>query len=113
MAKDKGKPKALRAVPPTGGEPLTPEQQQLQALGQQLQATRTELAVLKQMYAEVSVQARIAMSEREQLLQQAQRSQQVIEKLTADLQKATAPPVQTATAPPAEPADEEEEEEED
>lgn len=106
MAGDKNKkPKALKVVPPTEGEPLTPEQQQIQALSQQLQATRTELAVLKQMYAEVSVQARIAMSEREQLLAQAQRSQQVIEKLTADLEK--------VTAPPTEPADAAEEEEED
>lgn len=94
MAKDKT-PKALRSVPqPSEDAPpaLTPEQQTIQALGQQLQATRTELAVLKQMYAEVSVQGRIAMAEREQLLQEVQRAQQTIERLTTELAKATAPP---------------------
>lgn len=82
---------ALAAVPKIEeGTPLTQEQQQVQALSQQLQTTRTELAVLKQMYAEVSVQARVALAEREQLVAQVQRDRQTIEKLVADAQKVEA-----------------------
>ncbi len=104
MAKNKNKkPKALKVVPPAEGTPLTEEQQAIQALSQQLQATRTELAVLKQMYAEVSVQARVALSERDRLLPEVQRAQQTIQTLTDELAKATAA---TAT----EEAEEEEEE---
>ena len=89
MARSKTK---LQAVPKAEeGTPLTPEQQQVQALSQQLQATRTELAVLKQMYAEVSVQARIALAEREQLLQEVQRVNQVNQTLADQLQKKNEP----------------------
>ena len=105
MAKgDKKTPKALRVVPTSpDAQPPTEEQQAIQALSQQLQATRTELAVLKQMYAEVSVQARIALSERDRLLQEVQRIQQVLQNIAAEKEDAAEAPAEpVATEEPEE-----------
>lgn len=77
-------------VQPTGGGPqpttLTPEQMaQRQA---QQQRARTEVAILKQRFAETDVALTIATAERDQLIQQLQASQQTIEQLTASLAEA-------------------------
>ena len=65
--------------------PTPEEQAQMQIKAQR---ARTEVAVLKQRFAEVDVAKTIAESERDQLVQRLQMAQQIIERLTKELGEA-------------------------
>ena len=93
--------KKVAAVPTTKEEEQPDAQAQITAMQRQrAQRLQTEHAVLKAKFADVSVALAIAESERNQLIQQLQSSQQTIEQLTTALEKATAPA--TTPAPDAE-----------
>lgn len=79
------------AQPSVNPAAATPEQI---AAAQQAaqQRLRTEFAVLKQRFAEVSVSLTIAEAERNTMFQQMQAAQQTIEQLTASLAEATKKP---------------------
>lgn len=74
------------SAPQPGQRPATPEEQaQIQA---NQQRARTEVAILKQRFAETDVALTIATAERDQLIQQLRASQHTIEQLTASLAEA-------------------------
>lgn len=77
--------------PPVNPAAATPEQLAA-AQEQAAQRARTEFAVLKQRFAEVSVALTIAEAERDTVFQQLQSTQQTIEQLTASLAEATKKP---------------------
>lgn len=104
MAKSKQTKKTKKDTAPT---PITPDTQEKVAAPTQeqiasAQRLRTEHAILKVEFADVSVARAIAERERDQVIQRLQMSQQVIEKLTAELaetKSASAPEVLEDTTP--------------
>jgi hypothetical protein len=91
MAKSEKKTKKDTAptpiTPDVEGKVAAPTQEQIAAA----QRLRAEHAVLKVEFADVSVAKAIAERERDQVIQRLQMAQQVIEKLTVELEAAKAP----------------------
>ena len=82
--------KKVEAVTPKEAPQPTPAEAQIAVANQQqAQRVRTEHAVLKARFADVSVALAIAESERNQLITQLQSAQRTIERLTTSLAEAT------------------------